>query len=1335
MDNLKVKSITHHAFSIPEVDQAVYVHNLLFIRAGPSVFLYRELDEWITIAHRIDHIEYHAFLNALVARNNKELIIVDLGSKKEVIISLPDEYIIQCWNPAQDRFVFVDNHMNIHLAYVDMEKKECVVTQVYNLLQKAENSFINIGWGSEKTQFRGSEGKRTEDKEDEQEVAKVEEEQDMKEKEIDTSEEKKDVPKVVQTKEKGDSKQQEDAEKKGVKEVASGSDESITLEMIRDIAELNREDDSLQIAWSAMGDIFTVSYLFQGMRYYKSFDSDLNFLNELESKPDMGKNMAWKPDSSYLVVECNNKDRKILFFEKSGLYYREQKLMYPDPIERISWNANQKLLLIWQANEQKTAVSIWSAYTSTWIMKQCLTFDHSDHLINDVSWFDDNVQIITDSYLYVYSFILEQDRTRCMVDTDKRTGEPIIQAVAHIDGFLLNISIFEEQILPPPLYSYQIKMDRPMRQVMFGSNTNTLAVIYHDFTINVYSFSRSSYKVIEKHPNVVPSGAFLCYNFVYDDLNMQILSCGRTPDTAKQIVTYNLLTQELTFSHELEDRFHPTEKHFDLVPVATTEKDKFYFALLKDCKYAIYQNFEGHSTRFIESDYVWSNNLGSSRGSVHIARVDNVLYSFYKEESKLYLNGMKVHNKVTSMIFDQEFLLLTTMTDHLIAITVNMESLMLMQKGDFDSFFTRSIPSKSVILCMIPAQRQVVLYLINRDETEVITPRIMSISKIDKLLDEKKHISAYRIARSDRINLNVLYDMKPKRFIDDIEDFVRNVLYVEMIDQFLLSLDNDDSTTCKLYGYVVNEMWKIPDDGLTKKQRISNYIIAAMKAIDQPYYLQSIVTAYHILGTVEGLKLALIELFQARILFEKKKAQYRKTPSAILQHFITVAQFDPLYEAALILDKIQITKWLLSLSHIDPMEYMPFLKEIETLPPNYRKYKIYMQVKDYETAFKFLLRSEKIFTIDTVGMIKYLLKKYNLYKLVIQYMERSSPFYVDVMVHYTQHMREEGRINEAGVVFLNLGKEYYMDAFQCFCEAANTKEAITVAKLIDNEPELRKTFVDLAKTLISLKRLQEAANIYEEILHNPEQAFVTLVAGEHWAEANYLATKYHRQDLITGSLLPGLAKTAKESNANLKSIKTEYSRLYTRLKKLREEKIDRCRKLGITELHISKTIVTGEALDVHDGLCDATSIVSSVSIATFISTSTSRQKKKLERKVVSTKEGSPYEVVGLLIALYNLIVRVQKLMESVTNSCTYLFMFPDLISAGVRLQKTFDELWNYIQTTKPKIWSTDITHVNLNSERDNSPTRLVHRQHLENIDYKFHHPPPEPACQWKLLFN
>lgn len=747
-------------------------------------------------------------------------------------------------------------------------------------------------------------------------------------------------------------------------------------------------------------------------------------------------------------------------------------------------------------------------------MKQCLTFDHSENLIHDVSWFDNNIQIITDLYLYVYSFTLEQDRTICLRSTDKHTDNPIIQAVAHINGFFLNISIFQEHILPPPLYTYQIKMDRPMRQIIFGVHTNSFAVIFHDFTVKVYSYTASSYKEIQKHPNVVPSNNFLCYNFVYDDLNMQILSCGRTPDTAKQIVTYNMMTEELTFSHELDNRFNQTEKHFDLVPVTTTEKDKFYFALLKDCKYTIYRNFEGHSTRFIETEYVWSN-FENTRGNVYIARVDNVLYSFYKEDSKLYLNGIKIHNKITSMIFDQEFLLLTTMNDHLIAITINKESLELMQKGDFDLFFNRSIPSKSVILCMIPAQRQVVLYLTNRDETEVITPRIMSISKIDKLLDEKKHISAYRIARSDRINSNVLYDMNPKRFINDIENFVRNVFYVEMIDQFLLSLDNDDNTTCKTYGYVVDDKWKIPDDGLTKKQRISNSIVAAMKAIDQPYYLQSIVTAYHILGTVEGLKLALIELFQAKKMHEKGKAQYRKTPSAILQHFLTVAQFDPLYEAALILDKTELTKWLLSLSHIDPLEYMPFLKEIETLPPNYRKYKIYMQVKDYEDAFKFLLRSEKIPDVDTLAMIKYLLSKHDLYKLVIQYMERSSPFYVDVMLHYAQHMREEDRINEAGVIFFNLGKEYYIDAFQCFCKATNTKEAIIVGKLINNEPELRRIFVDLVKTLISLKRHQEAAIIYEEILHNPEQAFITLVAGEHWTGANYLATKYHRPDLIS----------------------------------------------------------------------------------------------------------------------------------------------------------------------------------------------------------------------------
>lgn len=748
-------------------------------------------------------------------------------------------------------------------------------------------------------------------------------------------------------------------------------------------------------------------------------------------------------------------------------------------------------------------------------MKQCLTFDHLDNLVNDVSWFDDNVQVITDKYLYVYSFILEQDRTACIVDTDKLSENPIIQAVAHIDGFYLNISIFEQQILPPPLFSYQIKMDRPMRQVIFGSNTNTFAVVFHDFTVRVYGFNQTSFKEIERHGNIVPSKNFLCFNFIYDDLNMQILSCGRTPDTARQIVTYNMMTEELTFSHELDERFNASEKHFDLVPVVTTERDSFYFALLRDCKFILYQNFEGHSTRFIENEYVWSYSLEKNKGNVYIARVDNVLYSFYKEDSKLYLNGSKIHNKITSIIFDQEFLLLTTMTDHLIAITVNVESLELMQKGEFDSFFTRSIPPKAVILCMIPAERQVVLYLTNRDETEVITPRIMSISRIDKLLDEKKHISAYRIARADRINPNVLYDMKPKRFIRDIEEFVRNVCYVDMIDQFLLSLENDDNITCNLYGYVVDDKWKITDDDIPKKQRISNCIIAAMKKIDETYYLQSIITAYHILGTTNGLKLALIELFRAKMLYEKGNSSYRKTPSAILQHFLTIAQFDPLYEAALILDKKELTKWLLSMSHIDPLEYMPFLREIETLPPNYRKYKIYMQVNSYEDAFRYLLRSEKVEGVDILSLIKQLLSKHNLYKLVIHYIERSSPYYEDVMVYYAQHMRENNRINEAGVIFYNLGKEFYIDAFQCFCKSGNTIEAITVAKLIDNEPELRRSFVELAKTLVSLKRLQEAAKVYEEVLNNPEQAFTVLISGEYWSEANYLGTKYHRHDLIS----------------------------------------------------------------------------------------------------------------------------------------------------------------------------------------------------------------------------
>lgn len=74
------------------------------------------------------------------------------------------------------------------------------------------------------------------------------------------------------------------------------------------------------------------------------------------------------------------------------------------------------------------------------------------------------------------------------------------------------------------------------------------------------------------------------------------------------------------------------------------------------------------------------------------------------------------------------------------------------------------------------------------------------------------------------------------------------------------------------------------------------------------------------------------------------------------------------------------------------------------------------------------------------------------------------------------------------------------------------------------------------------------------------------------------------------------------------------------------------------------------------------------------------------------KEGSAFENIAIIRQLYVLIENTQNLAQKVSETCTYLFMFPEFTKKAFELQANYGELVNLMKTSKPQIWVSEMTN-------------------------------------------
>jgi len=99
----------------------------------------------------------------------------------------------------------------------------------------------------------------------------------------------------------------------------------------------------------------------------------------------------------------------------------------------------------------------------------------------------------------------------------------------------------------------------------------------------------------------------------------------------------------------------------------------------------------------------------------------------------------------------------------------------------------RAIERGARLVTAMPTSLSLVLQM-PRGNLETIYPRAMVVAGIRRLIEEKHYRKAFTHCRTQRVDMNVLYDHAPEQFLSNVALFIDQVKKITYIDLFLSSL-------------------------------------------------------------------------------------------------------------------------------------------------------------------------------------------------------------------------------------------------------------------------------------------------------------------------------------------------------------------------------------------------------------------------------------------------------------------------------------------------------------------------------------------------------------------
>ncbi|XP_041042916.1 elongator complex protein 1 isoform X2 [Carcharodon carcharias] len=1191
-----------------------------------------------------------------------DVLLYNLNSNQlECVGSVDSGLTGMSWSPDQELLVLTTGQETIIMMTKDFDP----VTEVgIHQDDFGEGKFITVGWGKKETQFHGTEGK--------------------------------------------------EAARRKPAEIQPA---------------FPWDDRRSRVTWREDGQLFAISAIcpVTGSRKLRIWNKECVLQSTSESVNGLEQALCWKP-SGNLIASIQRKLNKhnVVFFERNGLLHGEFSLPFDKDqvkVNEILWNSDSTVLAVWLKDlrsaderikdvQQSTYVQLWTVENYHWYLKQTLHFgcDQTGQIVS-LKWDPESpfrLHVLCSGWLYL-SFNWHWT-------TDRSTGEDSsdLANVAVIDGDKVLVTPFRQTVVPPPMCAYQLQLPCAVNQVIFSSDpqrSNDIAVLTADSQISVYqagdggnqesaakigAIGGSGSKIRITTPKLVKTYRIKFEEGVTESLNPlklrmitwvkenTFLALCQGPRTSQSVVCQLVTSSEEFQEEEIRIR-SPVTVDGHVINLCHSQKTHTVALELSSGQILRYHWATGSSEPCVKQ---WKSTTGCLIQfpqpciETALCTVDGEeMVLGLTERSRFFINDLEIASNTTSFVVCDEFLLFTTHSHICRCLnlrTTSLKALSHLTSSDYqpNDETVRRVERGSRIVTVVPQDTKLLLQM-PRGNLEVVHHRALVLAQVRKYLDRLKYKEAFECMRKLRINLNLIHDHNPKVFLENLENFVKQVDSINYINLFLTELKEEDVTKT-MYPHLPSSSTSAPEIG-TKVNTVCDALRTTMERINPHKYSLSILTC-HVRKRNPELETALQKVHELR-------ADPPSDPEAVgaeeaLKYLLFLVDVNELYDYAVGTYDFDLVMMVAEKSQKDPKEYLPFLNSLKKMETNYQRYSIDKYLKRYKKALSHLSKCGPQHFTELLNFIK----DQQMYSEALKLFPVNSQEYKDISVAYGEYLSEKQYYEQAGLIFARSGEcEKALGAFllcnswqQAFC---------MVAQLHYTKDKVVSMARSVAGRLMEQRRYSEAALVLEQYAKDYEEAITSLLEGAAWEESLRLIYKYNRADILETNLKPSILEAHSNHMSFLDTQKTLFIRHKSRLAVVREIKEKEL------EGFLDEEVADGPDSDLYSeasSLRSASGMGSKYSHSNSrISARSSKNRRKAERKRHSLKEGSLLEDVALLEALREIIWTVDKLTDEVHRLLKVLVLFGYDILAS-ELQHSLEDALRVVEKSIPDIWQTDL---------------------------------------------
>ncbi|XP_053284778.1 elongator complex protein 1 isoform X2 [Pleuronectes platessa] len=1174
--------------------------------------------------------------SACVATTGGDVVLFNLNTcQLECVGSVDSGLTSMSWSPDEELVILTTGQETIIMMTKEFEP----ITEVgIHQDDFGEGKFITVGWGKKETQFHGSEGKQA-------------------------------------------------AQKKSQEVQPAGG----------------WDDRRPRVTWRGDGQLFAVSALCPqtGARKVRVWNREGVLQSTSEPINGLEQALCWKPSGSLIASTQRHPNKhSVVFMEKNGLLHGDFTLPFSKDqakVKDLLWNTDSTVLLVWledmtpgEDGQVNTYIQLWTVGNYHWYLKQSLNFGRDPQKAP--------VSVCWDPERPLKLHLVRRDWSTTSYDwgwtTERSPGLDATDNanVAVIDGDKILMTTFRQGIVPPPMCSSELQLKSPANQVTFlcrPQRTNQLAVFTANGEISVYSQDSG------EHADKTADG----FRIVSRPLVLQKTFSGPLlrddPLALRQLLwledeLFVCVSSGLLPTSSTLQMLRPAQDDRDSLAVRCEIEVDGVVVSMVHCSQTstLALQLEDGQIRKVLWDCaeplvdVWRDSSGCTT-NFPVPCVQTALCSISGEEyllgltdrSHLYAGDTELASNVSSFAVCNNFLLITTHSHtcrclHLSILTVKGLQTALSSDGGQNDETLRRVERGSRIVTVVPQDTKVILQM-PRGNLETVHHRALVLAQLRKWLDGLRFKEAFECMKKLRINLNLIYDHNPKVFLENIDTFIKQLNSINLINLFLTELKDEDTTSTMYPRLESSPVQSQRLSGQKKVDVVCDALRNAMESMDPNKFCLSILTA-HVKKTVPELEVALQKVHELR---ENPSA----APGAVsaeeaLKYLLFLVNVNDLYEHSLGTYDFDLVLMVAEKSQKDPKEYLPFLNMLKRLEPNYQRYTIDKHLKRYSKALLHLSKCGQEHFLEALQLVK----EQKLYSEALRLFPAHSVQYKALSCSYAEHLVEQQQAEQAGLLLWRCGES--VSALQAFASSSSWRNAICVAQQIPLPPDqLALLARDLAEKLTEQRRFSEAALLLDQYAKDCEEAILALITGAVWEEALRLIYMHNRQDITETNLRPALLEAVGTQTSFLEAQITMFTRHRTRLAVVREQK-EKARLDMLDE----------EGPDCPDAelYSEASSVMTGSKYSqsnSRISSRSSKNRRKAERKKLSLKEGSPLEDRALMYALGEIITTVDKMREEVHNLLKGLVLF-QYDKQAEKLQLSYDEALHMMEAALPEVW-------------------------------------------------